>query len=84
MATFGTPVDEIAHVQRLREFVDAIAQRLPGHAVQGPVIADVLPRGQSRVEAAAVGHHAERPLDGHGVPRGIHPVNPDFALVRGQ
>ena len=77
----GLAVEDVTHVQCMRQHFNALADALRGQAVQLAEVGDVLARGQALVDAARIGQHAKMAPHFHRVAGGVDAVDADAALV---
>ena len=59
---FGAAVGDVLHVQEFNQCLDIAFQRFAGLIMQAAIVANVLPRGETRVQAMTIGQRADPPL----------------------
>ena len=65
----GAAVRDVLHVEQREDLVDALGESRAAQALQLAVVADVLARGQPRIQAVDVRQHADAGLRAQGIPR---------------
>ena len=78
----GAAVGDVGDAERPDELVDPRFERAGGQALQCAVVADVLPRGEARVEAARIRQDADAAANGIALVDDVVAVDARAAAVR--